>query len=214
MTTSVSQKHLTSDLDAAIDRAADALLAKQHDDGYWVGELQGDSILESEYLLLKFILAQDADPDLPKIANHLRSLQNPDGGWSLYPGGPADVSGTVKAYFALKLCGDDPAAPHMVKAKELALNLGGVEATNSFTKFYFAALGELPWDACPAIPPEIVYLPRWAYFNLYNVSAWTRTMILPLALVTTLRPTRRLPRENRCASSSSAGRRTACWAKT
>ena len=195
MTTSVLQKHLAPDLDAAIDRAADALLAKQHPDGYWVGELQGDSILESEYLLMKFILEQDADPDLPKIANHLRSLQNPDGGWSLYPGGPADVSGTVKAYFALKLCGDDPAAPHMVKAKELALNLGGVEATNSFTKFYFAALGELPWDACPAIPPEIVYLPRWAYFNLYNVSAWTRTMILPLALVTTLRPTRRLPPE-------------------
>ena len=91
-------------LDAAIDRAADALISKQNPAGYWVGELQGDSILESEYILLKWILGQEGDPDLPRVANYLRSLQNADGGWSLYPGGPAGhVSGTVKGYFALLL---------------------------------------------------------------------------------------------------------------
>jgi squalene-hopene/tetraprenyl-beta-curcumene cyclase len=176
----------------ALRRAQAALLGKQNAKGFWVGELQGDSILESEYLLLRFILSQESDPELPLIANYLRSLQQTDGGWSLFPGGPPDVSGTVKAYFALKLMGDDPQAQHMRKARELILRLGGAEKCNSFTKFYFAALGQISYDACPSIPPEIVLLPKWCYFNLYHVSAWTRTMILPLALVTTLRPVRTL----------------------
>ncbi len=111
----------------------------------------------------------------------------------MYPGGANDLSGTVKAYFALKLMGDDPAAPHMVAAREQVLKMGGAELCNSFSKFFFAALGQISYDACPSIPPEIVLLPKFLYFNLYKVSAWSRTMILPLALVTTLRPTRHLP---------------------
>ncbi len=164
--------------------------------GYWVGELQGDSILESEYILLKFILGQESDE--PALAED-RQLsaracnKTTDGGWSLYPGGPSDLSGTVKAYFALKLMGDDPSSPHMQTARRVILSLGGAEKCNSFTKFYFAALGQISYDACPSIPPEIVFFPKWFYFNLYNVSAWTRTMILPLALVTTLRYTRKMP---------------------
>ena len=180
-------------LDRTIHRASRALLARQDRTGFWCGELQGDSILESEYLLLRWILEHESDPELPLIANYLRRLQQADGGWNLYPGGPPDISGTVKAYFALKLMGDDPAAPHMVKARELIRSLGGAEKCNSFSKFYFAALGQISYDACPTIPPEIVLLPKWSYFNLYHVSAWTRTMILPLALVTTLRPVRKLP---------------------
>lgn len=181
-----------SSLDNALSHARAALLARQSPEGYWCAELQGDSILESEYILLKFILAQEDDPTLPLIGNCLRNLQQPDGGWSLFPGGPADLSGTVKGYFALKLLGDAPDAPHMTRARELIRRLGGAEKCNSFTKFYFAALGQVSYDACPSIPPEIVFLPKWFYFNLYHVSAWTRTMILPLALVTTLRYTRRL----------------------
>jgi squalene-hopene/tetraprenyl-beta-curcumene cyclase len=184
----------TSDaVDIAWQKARDCLLGLQNPKGYWVGELQGDSILESEYLLLKFILEQENDAELPKIANYLRNLQNPEGGWSLFPGGPSDLSGTTKAYFALKLMGDDINAPHMKAAKKVLLSLGGAEKCNSFTKFYFAALGQISYDACPSIPLEIVFFPKWAYFNLYHVSAWTRTMILPLAFVTTLRYTRRLP---------------------
>ena len=177
---------------AATSAARDALLSLQSPGGYWVAELQGDSILESEYILLKFILAQEADPELPAIANYLRDLQQPDGGWVLYPGGPADISGTVKAYFALKLMGDLPDAPHMRRAHDLILSLGGAEKCNTFSRFYFAALGQISYDACPSIPPEVVFLPQWFYFNLYNLSAWTRTMILPLGIVTTLRYTRKL----------------------
>ena len=183
-------------IEQSIQRARQALLEKQNPAGYWVGELQGDSILESEYLLLMFILGMEADPKLPKIANFLRNLQNEDGGWGLFPGGPADISGTVKGYFALKLMGDDINAPHMTRCRELILKLGGAEKCNTFTKFYFAALGQISYESCPAIPPEIVFLPKWLYFNLYNVSAWTRTMILPLGIVTTLPwPVRKLPPE-------------------
>src|SRR3954469_200131 len=178
-------------LAAAIDRARDCLLSLQHPSGFWRGELQGDSILESEYLLMKFILAQEDDPELPLIANYLRRLQQPDGGWNMYPGGKADLSGTVKAYFALKLMGDDPAAPHMTRARDLIHSLGGAEKCNTFTKFFFACLSQISFEACPSIPPEVVLLPKWFYFNLYHVSAWTRTMILPLGIVTTFRYTRK-----------------------
>jgi squalene-hopene/tetraprenyl-beta-curcumene cyclase len=177
---------------ATLDRAMAALIAKQDPEGYWVGELQGDSILESEYILLKFILEHDDDPELPLIANYLRSLQQADGGWNMYPGGASDLSGTVKAYFALKLMGDPINAPHMRAARERVIKLGGAEKCNSFSNFYLAALGQISYDACPAIPPEIVLIPQWMYFNLYAVSAWTRTMILPLAIVSTLRPVRKL----------------------
>src|SRR5690349_25120546 len=96
---------LAAAVEHALDRARNCLLAKQAPDGHWCGELQGDSILESEYLLLMWILGKENDPDLPLIANYLRNLQQRDGGWNLFPGGPADLSGTVKAYFALKLMG-------------------------------------------------------------------------------------------------------------
>ena len=180
---------------AALERATTSLIAKQNPQGYWVGELQGDSILESEYIMLQFILEHDDDPELPAIAAYLRSLQQADGGWNMFPGGAAELSGTVKAYFALKLMGDGPDSPHMVAARDCVKRLGGAEKCNSFSNFYLAALGQISYDACPAIPPEIVLLPQWMYFNLYAVSAWTRTMILPLAIVSTLRPVRRLPPE-------------------
>lgn len=180
-------------LDASIEKATATLIGMRHSDGYWCAELQGDSILESEYILLKFILGQEDEPELPLIGDYLRSLQQPDGGWNLYPGGANDLGGTVKAYFALKLLGDDPEAPHMVAARQTVLSLGGAEQCNSFTKFYLAALGQISYDACPSIPPEIVLLPKFLYFNLYAVSAWSRTMILPLAIVSTLRPTRHVP---------------------
>jgi squalene-hopene/tetraprenyl-beta-curcumene cyclase len=180
-------------LTGAIERATKTLIGMRHPDGYWCAELQGDSILESEYILLKYFLGQEHEPEMKQIANYLRSLQQPDGGWNMYPGGANDLSGTVKAYFALKLMGDDPEAPHMRAAREQVLAMGGAENCNSFSKFYLAALGQISYDACPSIPPEIVLLPKFLYFNLYAVSAWSRTMILPLAIVSTLRPTRQLP---------------------
>ncbi len=187
----------------AYRRAVGALLSLQHPDGHWRGELQGDSILESEYLLMKFILGQEDEPVadgrpgrvvLGRIANYLRGLQREDGGWGQFPGSGIDLSATVKAYLALKLMGDDPGASHMARARRVVLRHGGAENCTSFTNFFLACLGQISWNAVPEIPPEIVLLPGWFYFNLSKVSAWSRTMITPLSIVSALRPTRELPR--------------------
>lgn len=200
MTSTLASIHHSHDLATTarlhLRRAVDNLLAQQMTGdagGYWCGELEGDSILESEYILLKWIIEQENDPRLPAIADYLRSLQQPEGAWVQYPGAKPDLSATVKAYFALKLMGDSPDAPHMVKARALVRKLGGAERANSFSKFYLAALGQIRYAALPSIPPEIVYLPKWFYFHLDKVSAWTRTMITPLSIVTSHKPIRQLP---------------------
>jgi len=230
----LADHHPTPDLRHAVASATTALLGKIHHDrrpwgadvdlyadhAHLCAELEGDSILSSEYLLMKWILGQENDTPqdskagqlgLSRIANHLRltqrrfgptpvatepALDERDagrGGWGQFPGAPTDLSATVKAYFALKLAGDSPDAPHMAAAREAILRLGGAERINTFSMFYLACLGQVSWDACPAIPPQIAMLPRWFPFHLDKVAAWTRTMILPLALCTALRPVRALP---------------------
>ena len=179
---------------AALSRATECLVSMQQESGFWCGELEGDSILQSEYILLKFIVEQEDDPRLHRIANYLRKQQRAsDGAWIQYPGGKPDLSATVKAYFALKLLGDKPQDAHMTRARELILSLGGAERCNTYSKFYLAALGQMHYDSIPAIPPELVLLPKWFYFHLDKVSAWSRTMIMPLAVVSSYRPIRQLP---------------------
>ncbi|MFL5328005.1 MAG: squalene--hopene cyclase [Gemmataceae bacterium] len=180
---------------AAIAAARRALLDRQRADGHWVGELQGDTILESEYLILLAFLGQLDHPDVPKLANYIRTQQQPDGGWSNYPDGPPDISVSVKAYFALKLAGHSANAPHMQRAAAVIHKLGGAEACNSFTKFYLALLGQIPYSNCAAVPPELVLLPRWCYVNLYAMSSWTRTIVVPLSLVYAYKPVTDVPVE-------------------
>ena len=185
---------------AAVQAAQRALGSLQKKDGHWCAELEGDSILQSEYLLMKWILRQEREPlvdgrpgtTLRKIVEQLRSQQRPDGGWGQFPGSGIDISASVKGYFCLKLAGDSPDAPHMKRAREVILRMGGAERCNSFTNFYLACLGQISWNAVPSIPPEMVWMPRWFYFHLDKMSAWSRTMLLPLAIVTVLRPTRQL----------------------
>ena len=200
-TPATAAAHGAPDAAQAAQRAADALFSLQRPDGHWCAELEGDSILESEYMLMKFILGQEREPMadgrdgwqvMQELAAALREQQRDDGGWGQYPGSAADVSSCVKAWVCLRLMGDDERAPHMQRAAAMVLARGGAEACNSFTNFYLAALGLIPWMAVPAIPPEVVWLPRWFPFHLSKVSAWSRTMILPLAIVSTLRPTRRV----------------------
>ena len=197
---SITAPHSAIDeIHASAQCALDALISLQRADGHFCGELEGDSILQSEYLLMKWALSQECAPMadgrdghdvLARITNYLRSQQRDDGGWGQYPGSVADLSSTVKGYFALKLAGDDPRSQHMIRAAACVHAMGGAEYCNSFTNFYLAALGQIPWSAVPTIPPEVVYLPRWFFFHLSKVSAWSRTMILPLAIVSALRPTR------------------------
>jgi squalene-hopene/tetraprenyl-beta-curcumene cyclase len=183
--------HPTS-LAAAIERARRCLLDMQRLDGHWVAELQGDTILESEYILMMAFLGREDSEICRKAARYLLDMQMADGGWNNYPGGPADVSVSVKAYFALKLTGHDPTSVPMQRARQRILALGGANRCNSFTNFYLALLGQIPYDNCPAVPPEMMFLPRWAYFNIYAMSSWTRTIVLPLSIFYAHKPVRRL----------------------
>jgi len=177
----------------ALDRACRHLLHLQQPDGHWVGELQGDTILESEYILLMAFLGRDQEDACRKAANYILQQQQPGGAWSNYPNGPFDLSVSVKAYFALKLTGHDAEAPHMGRARELIRAHGGAARCNSFSKFYLALLGQFPYGNCASVPPELVLLPRWFYVNLYAMSSWTRTIVVPLSIFSAHKPVRRLP---------------------
>jgi squalene-hopene/tetraprenyl-beta-curcumene cyclase len=187
----------TARLEQAIDRGADHLLGLQVEEGYWLGELEADSTLESDYIYYLYVLGQ-ADPKrIAKLANYVRRKQLPDGGWSIYPGGPSELNATCKAYFALKLVGDSPKAPHMARAREVAHRLGGLERSNSYVRFYLALAGALGWEMVPAILPEMMLLPSWFYLNIYEMSSWTRGIVVPMAILSSLRPDFRLPEHAR-----------------
>ena len=131
---------------------------------------------------------------IAKLANYVRQRQLPDGGWSIYPGGPSELNATCKAYFALKLAGDSIDATHMVQARETVHRLGGLEHTNSYVRFYLALVGAVGWELVPAIPVELMLLPNWCYINIYEMSSWTRGIVIPMAILCALRPDWRLPR--------------------
>lgn len=166
------------------------ILDRQLDDGHWCGELEGDTILESEYILLLAWQGREQSDVASKAAEYLRRQQLTEGGWTQYPGGGVDVSGSVKAYFALKLVGDHAEAPHMLRARHAILRHGGADAVNSFTRFYLALLGQIPYSICPAVPPEAMLLPGWAPINIYRISAWSRTILVPLAIMWAHQPAR------------------------
>ncbi len=185
----------SSNLGAAIHRAQQNLLRLQHDDGYWCGELMVDSTLCSDYILYMH-WADEVDPVLQeKCVAHVRSRQMRDGGWNIYEDGPSEVNATVKAYFALKLAGHSPNDPWMREARAAALRLGGIPHMNTYAKLYLALLGQFPWKYLPTLPAEIMFFPKWLFFNIYELSSWSRAMLTPLAILNHHKPTRELPAE-------------------
>jgi squalene-hopene/tetraprenyl-beta-curcumene cyclase len=189
------ERDARADVSRALEAARRYLLSIQAEDGHWCGELEGDSILESEYLLTLFFLGRSAEPRFTKLAERLRRQQLPAGGWAIYPAGPAEVSASVKAYFALKLAGDDADASHMALARSVIRNLGGIEACNSFTRIYLAIFGQTDWSKCPAVPPELVLLPRWSPFHIYSMSSWSRAIVVPLSIIWATKPRCVVPSE-------------------
>ena len=172
---------------------ADWLRRNQYADGHWRGPLEGDTILESEYILILAWADKLSAPEVPGAARRILKEQLPSGGWAIYPGGPIDVSASVKAYFALKLTGHSPQSEPLLRAAQAISQAGGPWAVNSFTRFYLALLGQISYASCPAVPPEMVLLPEWFPVNLHRVSAWSRTMIVPLSLIWAYKPVRHIP---------------------
>src|SRR5271165_295268 len=182
-------------LAAAVDRATAALRAHQRDDGHFVFELEADATIPAEYVLLEHFLARIDEPLQQKIGVYLRAAQGAHGGWPLFHDGTFNLSCSVKAYFALKAIGDDPAAPHMRRAREAILQAGGAERSNVFTRAQLALFGQVPWRAVPVMPLEIMHLPLWFPFHLSKVSYWSRTVIVPLLVLMAQRPVARNPRK-------------------
>ncbi|MDE3168488.1 MAG: squalene--hopene cyclase [Acidobacteriota bacterium] len=183
---------------AAVARAASGLFAQQAPEGFWCGELTADTTLESDYVLLQLWLHQPEGaewnpPSRARIGKAVRSIlerQLADGGFNIYTGGEAEVSATVKAYTALKLAGLAGDSDPMRRARECILGLGGLQAANSYVKINLSLFGLYPRKYVPSVPPEIVMLPGNV---LYEMSSWTRSIVVPLSIVQTRGANRRAP---------------------
>ena len=177
----------------AADRAVGHLLGLQDAAGWWQGELETNVTMDAEDLLLREFLGVRTAEQTQGAARWIRSRQRSDGTWANWLDGPADLSTTVEAYVALRLAGDPPDASHMAVAAAWIRDAGGIAATRVFTRIWLAMFGEWPWDELPVMPPEIIYLPSWFPLNVYDWACWARQTIVPLTIVGSLRPVRRLP---------------------
>lgn len=168
------------------------LLSRQEPDGHWCGELEADSSLQSETILLLAFLGREQTPLADQAAEQLIQTQASDGAWAAFPGGPPDLNATIKAYFALKLAGHAPSREYMGRAQRAVLAAGGADAADAFTRFYLAILDQIPYDCCPALPPEAMLLPGWLPINLYRIAVSSRALFVPLSIVSALRPVRQI----------------------
>jgi squalene-hopene/tetraprenyl-beta-curcumene cyclase len=184
-----------SPLDRALADAREALVARQHADGYWLFELEADCTIPAEYIMMMHFLDEIDAPLEAKLCRYLRAAQAEHGGWPLYHGGDLNISCSIKAYYALKLAGDSPDLPHMVRARNAILQRGGAAAANVFTRIALALFGQLPWRGVPYIPVEIMLLPRWFPFHLDKVAYWSRTVMVPLFILCTRKPVAKNPRQ-------------------
>jgi squalene-hopene/tetraprenyl-beta-curcumene cyclase len=185
-----------AEVDSAISRSADFILSLQHPEGYWCGELEADSMLEADYIFLHTLLESGDRGRLERALAEMWRYQKEDGSWSIYPGGPGNISLSVKCYLAAKLMGVPASDPRLQRCREWILAHGGVVECNTFTKMYLCALGQYDYDAVPAIPPEIVLFPNWFYFNIYEISSWSRSILVPLAIIYAKKPYKKIPPEH------------------
>ena len=192
-----------------IERARESMLSRQHPEGYWSGELEGDSMLEADYIFLHVLLGTGDEGKMRRALTEIMRYRNDDGSWSLYPGGPGNISLSVKCYFANKLMGVAADEPHMAETREWILAHGGVTACNTFTKIYLCALGQYEYNSVPAIPPEIVLFPSWFWFNIYEISSWSRAILVPLSIAYEKKPYKKIPAEHGISELFVGGRENA-----
>ncbi|PWC52640.1 squalene--hopene cyclase [Azospirillum sp. TSO22-1] len=179
----------SSPLDRLVGRTAAAVKALQRDDGHWVFELEADTTIPAEYVLTCHFLGTPPDTGLEaRIGRYLRARQRRDGGWPLFHEGDANISASVKAYFALKMIGDDPQAEHMRRARAAILAAGGAARSNVFTRVLLALYGEVPWRAVPVMPVELMLAPRWFPVHLSKIAYWSRVVLVPLLILQALKP--------------------------
>lgn len=181
------------DVEEAIRGSQEFLISAQREDGHWEGELSVDATLCCDTILYMHWSGAVDETLQTKCAERIRRLQTADGGWNIFVNGPSEINASVKAYFALKLAGDSPNAAWMREARANVLRLGGIPQMNTYGKLYLALLGQFPWKYLPTIPPEIFLFPKWFFFNLHEMSSWSRTIIAPLTILNHYKPVRQLP---------------------
>ena len=186
-------------LDLIVERAQSWFFREQFDDGYFWAELESNATMDAEYLLLTHFLGARDESIWRGVAQDVRNYQRADGSWALYHGAPGDLSTTIECYFALKLAGDSPDAPHLRKAREFVRERGGIARARTFTRIWLALFGEFPWSDLPAMPPELMLLPDRAPLSIYRFSSWARGTIVPLLILMNERPVRPVPRAARVA---------------
>ena len=191
----ISFRYTHDALDRLIDHSAATLKARQRDDGHWLFELEADTTIPAEYILMRHFLGDPADAGLEaRLGTYIRGAQGRDGAWPLFHDGDANISASVKAYFALKMIGDDPQEPHMRRARAAILAAGGAARANVFTRILLALYGEVPWRAVPVMPVELMLAPRWFPVHLSKMAYWSRVVIAPLLILMALKPRARNPR--------------------
>ena len=177
----------------SIERSQDYLLSRQHEKGYWIDELEANVTISAELIFfMHFTDRLDAERQ-QKIVNYLFHMQREDGSWPLFHGGLCDINSTVESYMALKIAGVPADREEMVRARNAIRKNGGIKKTRVFTKIFLAMFGQISWDVCPAIPMEIILLPNSFYFNIYEISSWSRGTLVPLSLVRSIEPVHLLP---------------------
>ncbi|MDD5262756.1 MAG: squalene--hopene cyclase, partial [Methylacidiphilales bacterium] len=189
------EPELASKVDQAVRKSQQFLLNQQKPEGYWIGELIVDTTLVSDYMLYMYWKGEVDFEMQSRCVKHILDRQLPDGGWNIYPGGPSEINATVKCYLSLKLAGFSPDESVMQKAHAVILRLGGIPKMNTYGKLYLGLVGLFPWKYLPIIPAEIILLPKWLFFNIYELSSWTRCMVVPLSIINHFKPIRRLPPE-------------------
>ncbi len=182
-------------IDSTIESSRDWLIERQNPEGWWCAELEADTTLESYFILFKTLFGHRDDPKIPKLAKVIRECILPEGAWNIYEGGPPEISISCLSYFAMKLAGVPASDPDMIKSRDAILKMGGVVKANTYTKYYLAFFDQYDWDHCPAIPPEMILLPKVSPIHIYDMSSWSRTIFVPLGIIYALKPVCIVPPE-------------------
>ncbi|MEU4209572.1 squalene--hopene cyclase [Streptomyces sp. NPDC026206] len=177
----------------ATTRAVEHLLSRQDAEGWWKGDLETNVTMDAEDLLLRQFLGIQDGRTTAAAARFIRSRQRPDGSWATFHDGPPELSATIEAYVALRLAGDAPDAAHMAAASAWVREQGGIAAARVFTRIWLALFGWWRWEDLPEVPPEIMFLPKQVPLNIYDFGCWARQTIVPLTIVSALRPVRPAP---------------------